>query len=167
MQVMVACSSTDQSNMSTNNSAALRRGDAARFLRVMEAAGALHAYRVEFDPIEAFRSIDEAAYMGRLDAVVYLHRRGNATCTTKAMDSAAQRGFVRIVEFLHENRKEGCTPAAIVAVKERMEFYMGVEAFRAPWRYHSHYRDYLAIYRMLANNPSADKEASPDDVVQK
>ncbi|EGG18619.1 hypothetical protein DFA_04114 [Cavenderia fasciculata] len=57
--------------------------------------------------------MDNAASLGLLDAVEFLHFNRSEGCSVNAMDRAASNGHFKIVEYLHKNRTEGCTTDAI------------------------------------------------------
>ncbi|KAJ3101258.1 hypothetical protein HDU97_001555 [Phlyctochytrium planicorne] len=59
------------------------------------------------------RTMDSAAFAGRLDILQYLHKERGEGCSTDAMDRAAEAGHLDVVLFLHYNRSEGCTTRAM------------------------------------------------------
>ncbi|KAE9312824.1 hypothetical protein PF008_g19881 [Phytophthora fragariae] len=59
-------------------------------------------------------AMDNAAAIGRLDIVQWLHAHENTVgCTTAAMDNAASRGEIAIVEWLHHHRSDGGTSRGV------------------------------------------------------
>jgi hypothetical protein len=53
--------------------------------------------------------MDQAAYIGSLDIVKFLHENRTEGCTTWAMDACSDAS---ILDFLHRYRDEGCTGVA-------------------------------------------------------
>lgn len=58
-------------------------------------------------------AMDLAACSGHLKMVQWLHFNRDGGCTVDAMDDAARCGHLDIVKWLHENRSEGCTTDAM------------------------------------------------------
>ncbi|KAN0035466.1 hypothetical protein ACTA71_004738 [Dictyostelium dimigraforme] len=59
------------------------------------------------------RAISNAAYLGDLDMVMFLHNSGQP-CSKVAINNAASNGNLDIIQFLQKNRTEGCTEQALI-----------------------------------------------------
>jgi hypothetical protein len=59
------------------------------------------------------RAMDKAALNGHLDVIIYLHQNRTEGCTDQAMDNAARNGHLKVLEWLHVNKTEGCSKFAI------------------------------------------------------
>ncbi len=59
------------------------------------------------------KAMDGAAFDGRLNDIIWLHKNRTEGCTTDAMNRAAKNGHLDIVIWLHKNRTEGCTTNAM------------------------------------------------------
>lgn len=94
---------------SVSSSAPERAGDYGNFSAVEWAARHL--------AVEAksaiTNAVDQAAALGRVDAVQVLCLECEGTCTTKAMDKAAANGHLNTVKWLNENRSKGCGEEAL------------------------------------------------------
>ncbi|KAF0696877.1 Aste57867_12396 [Aphanomyces stellatus] len=65
-------------------------------------------------PVRCTKSaLDNAAAAGHLAVVAFLHAHRSEGGTTDAMDVAAAHGHVHVLEFLHAHRAEGCTHRAL------------------------------------------------------
>ncbi|CAK5030443.1 unnamed protein product [Aphanomyces euteiches] len=53
--------------------------------------------------------MDDAAAVGDLEMVRFLHEHRKEGCTTAAMNSAVYYGHIEVLKFLQQNRSEGCS----------------------------------------------------------
>ncbi len=66
-----------------------------------------------------------AAKLGLLDDIIYLHSLEFSGCTKEVIDKASKYGHLNIVYFLLTNRKEGCTSDAFnwAAIKGHIDIF--------------------------------------------
>ncbi|EFA78154.1 hypothetical protein PPL_08804 [Heterostelium album PN500] len=57
--------------------------------------------------------MDNAASIGNIEMLEWIHHNTTTGCSTSAMDSAARNNHLQTVIWLHENRLEGCSTLAI------------------------------------------------------
>ncbi|EGC32520.1 hypothetical protein DICPUDRAFT_57081 [Dictyostelium purpureum] len=59
------------------------------------------------------KALNNAAYLGDLDLVMFLHKKGQQ-CSKAAINGAASNGYLDVIKFLQKNRTEGCTEQALI-----------------------------------------------------